>query len=301
MRKRYLWFVEGENLQPELNFVLLERERTRRIIETPLLINIENSNESIRDLAQTYGQGIEMPPSRETRSAEPEQMEETSLYILHETDQATSESTSEDPGFSAFVLLILKLPLDTLFRFTCPQTKIGSKFELLYPVAFICSFLWIAGFSFVISTVVEDWVRRTGISETFFGLTLVALGAEIPDTIQSVSVASRGYGSMAVANCIGSQVVNLCIGLGLSWLLGIVTSTNLRPIKITPIGVSNIFIAASCQGLAVLLVILLLFGPVVASRFTKKIILNKFKGYALVGAYCTTMVIFGVLMFARRG
>eukprot|EP00965_Chrysotila_dentata_P077753 2565292-Pleurochrysis_carterae.AAC.1 len=34
---------------------------------------------------------------------------------------------------------------------------------------------------------------------------VIAIGAEIPDTIQSVTVAKRGYGSMAVSNSTGSQ------------------------------------------------------------------------------------------------
>ena len=48
----------------------------------------------------------------------------------------------------------------------------------------------------------------------FFGLAVVAIGAEIPDTIQSVTVAKKGYGSMAVSNGLGSQICNICVGLG---------------------------------------------------------------------------------------
>ena len=36
----------------------------------------------------------------------------------------------------------------------------------------------------------------------------VAIGAEIPDTIQSVTVAKKGYGSMAVSNGLGSLICN---------------------------------------------------------------------------------------------
>ena len=50
----------------------------------------------------------------------------------------------------------------------------------------------------------------------FFGLAVVAIGAEIPDTIQSVTVAKKGYGSMAVSNGLGSQICNICVGLGAS-------------------------------------------------------------------------------------
>lgn len=53
----------------------------------------------------------------------------------------------------------------------------------------------------------------------WFGLVLISIGAEIPDAIQSVTVARRGYGSMAVSNAIGSQIINILIGLGLPWMI----------------------------------------------------------------------------------
>ena len=46
---------------------------------------------------------------------------------------------------------------------------------------------------------------------------VVAVGAQVPDTIQAVAVARRGMGSMAVASATGSQVINILIGLGLPW------------------------------------------------------------------------------------
>ena len=45
------------------------------------------------------------------------------------------------------------------------------------------------------------------------------MGGEVPDTIQSVAVAKRGYGSLAVANILGSKVANVGLGLGLTWTL----------------------------------------------------------------------------------
>ena len=39
------------------------------------------------------------------------------------------------------------------------------------------------------------------------------------DAHQSVAVSKRGYGSMAVSNCVGSQIINVCIGLGMPWFI----------------------------------------------------------------------------------
>ena len=69
-----------------------------------------------------------------------------------------------------------------------------------------------------------NWLYRESLTRlklSFLGFVLVASGAEIPDLIQSVTVARRGYGSMAVSNAIGSQIINICIGLGLPWTITI--------------------------------------------------------------------------------
>ena len=50
-------------------------------------------------------------------------------------------------------------------------------------------------------------------------LILVSVGAEIPDTIASVTVAKRGYGSLATSNCMASQITNIALGLGMPWLI----------------------------------------------------------------------------------
>ena len=45
-----------------------------------------------------------------------------------------------------------------------------------------------------------------GVPIGIMGMYVVAVGAQIPDTIQAVTVARRGHGSMAVASATGSQV-----------------------------------------------------------------------------------------------
>jgi len=310
VRKKYLKEVKGKVLQNEINFVMLEkklsepkdkkqRSHTQGKIETPFLSEERNPFPS-PNLESTLIKGLseielsvdkDISPDSEINEEDPDS---------DDIDQALIETSTNGNGILARLKTFGKLPLDTIFRLTCPQTGIGSRFEFLYPVAFISSILWIAFFSCIISAVVEGWVTRTGVNETFFGLTLVALGAEVPDAIQSVSVAKRGYGSMAVSNCVGSQIVNLCVGLGVSWFVGVVTSTGFQPICVTAGGVKTISLAGTCQGIAVLFVFILLFGPVFISRFKKKLILTKLKGCVLFLAYCTTVFTFGIVIYSRR-
>merc|ERR1712100_675080 len=111
------------------------------------------------------------------------------------------------------------MPLTLLLQVTCPECDHEGADAHWYPVTFISSFLWVAFLSTVISAIVTRWGTLLEIPSSFLGMYIIAIGAEIPDTIQSVTVARRGYGSMAVSNSTGSQIINILIGLGLPWFI----------------------------------------------------------------------------------
>jgi Ca2+/Na+ antiporter len=83
-------------------------------------------------------------------------------------------------------------------------------------------------YSYVLSTSITYLTTLTPMSPTFYGTALVAIGAEIPDLIQCSAVAKRGYGAMAVSNALGSQVLNICIGLGLPWTISSASGGTVR-------------------------------------------------------------------------
>jgi sodium/potassium/calcium exchanger 2 len=62
------------------------------------------------------------------------------------------------------------------------------------------------------------------IPEIVIGLTILAAGTSLPDTLSSVIVARKGLGDMAVANAIGSNVFNVLFGLGMPWTIWILYS-----------------------------------------------------------------------------
>jgi cation:H+ antiporter len=55
-----------------------------------------------------------------------------------------------------------------------------------------------------------------GISETFIGLTIVALGTSLPELATSVVAAYKKNSEIAVGNIVGSNIFNICFILGLS-------------------------------------------------------------------------------------
>lgn len=61
-----------------------------------------------------------------------------------------------------------------------------------------------------------------GMSETFIGLTVVAVGTSLPELVTSAMAAYRGSADIAVGNAIGSNIFNLL------WILGI--SATIRPL-----------------------------------------------------------------------
>jgi len=282
----------------------------KRTLGSPLDDGAADFWSSKENVGEVENQGLLSGGTKDTGVLSMKQLQKDSKPVYPvspmsgETIQQTGaeghcEESDEEDESCWSLMCVLTSPLKFLFMITCPKAVHGESCEFLYPLAFVVSFCWIAAFSFIISEVVEEWVVKTGINEAFFGLTLIAIGAEIPDTIQSVTVARRGYGSMAVSNCIGSQIVNLTIGLGFSWLLGIVAS-NMEPVMLTKLGVRNVFDAAVCQGVAVLFCLCLLFAPIVYSRFNqKKLYLGKVKGYMLLFTYLATLGAFGIIEYLQ--
>lgn len=68
-------------------------------------------------------------------------------------------------------------------------------------------------------------VQQIGVGTTTVGATLVSLGAEIPDTMSSIALSRSGHNDGAMAGAIGSQVINITLGVGLPaliscWLYG---------------------------------------------------------------------------------
>ena len=51
------------------------------------------------------------------------------------------------------------------------------------------------------------------------GVVVLAPGTSVPDALASMIVARQGFGDMAIANALGSNVFDILLGLGLPWFL----------------------------------------------------------------------------------
>ena len=108
-----------------------------------------------------------------------------------------------------------------------------------------------------------------GMSETLVGLTIVALGTSLPELVTSIVAAHKGQVDMAVGNCIGSNIFNILLILGVS--------TTIHPIGVNLANVCDLII------LLVVSVITLLF-----CANNKKI--TRWEGAVMVLMYLGSMV-----------
>jgi Ca2+/Na+ antiporter len=96
---------------------------------------------------------------------------------------------------------------------------------------FLSSILVISILASCIVAVSESMISALNLETATVGATLVAFGSEIPDTISSIALARGGYYDGALAGAIGSQVINISIGVGLPALF--INLTNGLPLQVT--------------------------------------------------------------------
>lgn len=58
--------------------------------------------------------------------------------------------------------------------------------------------------------------RAVGWSETFIGLTIIAIGTSLPELVTSIVASRKGENSLALGNVVGSNIFNILFILGLS-------------------------------------------------------------------------------------
>merc|ERR1719355_331982 len=92
-----------------------------------------------------------------------------------------------------------------------------------------------------------------GIPDVVMGLTFLAMGTSIPDALGSLAVAKNGEGDMAVSNAVGSNVFDICMGLGLPWLIATIADGEGRVITAS----TESIVASTCILIAVVVVLFL--------------------------------------------
>ena len=121
----------------------------------------------------------------------------------------------------------------------------------LYPLAWLVA--GSIGLGLGAHWVVEGAVslsRLLGLSESFVGLTVIAIGTSLPELVITVLAAHRGNTDLAIGNAIGSNIFNLL------WVLGL--SAVLRPLPFNVVSNTDIMMVVASSAFLLLAVAL---GP----------------------------------------
>eukprot|EP01065_Artemidia_motanka_P001194 TRINITY_DN10555_c1_g1_i1.p1 TRINITY_DN10555_c1_g1~~TRINITY_DN10555_c1_g1_i1.p1 ORF type:complete len:512 (+),score=168.23 TRINITY_DN10555_c1_g1_i1:99-1538(+) len=151
-----------------------------------------------------------------------------------------------------------------VIRCTVPDGSRGTRTEWAYGLSFALSLVWVSVCAFCVDGIADRWSHRLGVDAGFVGMLFVSTGAAVPDVIQNVIVARRGYGSMALAALMGAQVINLTVALGGVWLFASVAGGDVRVEASADMTIAGVFVACAWCCATVLF-----FGPVVALQQTK--------------------------------
>ncbi|XP_066557495.1 sodium/potassium/calcium exchanger 5 [Amia ocellicauda] len=172
------------------------------------------------------------------------------------------------------ILWVLSLPLTTLLFLTTPDCR-RRFWKRWFMLTFFMSAVWISAFTYVLVWMVTVVGETLGVPDTVMGLTLLAAGTSIPDTVASVLVAREGKGDMAMANIVGSNVFDM-LCLGLPWFIKTVFVDTSSPVQVNSTGL--LYTAAT-----LLVSIVVLFVSVH---------LNKMKLDKKLGAVCLVFYFF---------
>ena len=159
-------------------------------------------------------------------------------------------------GYQIFVLGrwsgILLLALFVVFLLATVRSALKSRDEItadeedykvmsplksgIYIVIGLAGIIW--GGDLVVDSATSIAVDF-GLSQTFIGLTIVALGTSLPELVTSMVAAGKGENDLAVGNVVGSNIFNILLILGVSSVI--------TPIKldVTAVYDTLILVAAS--------------------------------------------------------
>ncbi|MDR0921764.1 MAG: calcium/sodium antiporter [Lactobacillales bacterium] len=174
-------------------------------------------------------------------------------------------------------VLLVALPIYIFFSFrktkvekSKKNTKKVKKKDVMFSfMKIIGSAILVAFAATVLVSSVKVGATRIGVPETIIASTVVAFGTSLPELTTIITATRKGYGSLAVGNIIGANILNLLLVLGLS-------------IAISPTGIMVPAVYYSL-GFPVLLLVLLLFGFFVFNTKIREI--SKKEGILLLLVY----------------
>lgn len=156
----------------------------------------------------------------------------TGLNFAQISDEGSTYTLSRGAGFFLLVLFagfLISAVRDALRAREAALNSVEpqEEYEVLTPLrsgVYIVAGLAgiVLGGDFVVNSATEI-ATRFGLSQTFIGLTIVALGTSLPELVTSVVAAKKGENDLALGNVVGSNIFNILLILGSSALISPIT------------------------------------------------------------------------------
>merc|ERR1719192_1123966 len=139
--------------------------------------------------------------------------------LLHEKEEALHKAGHDDEEHHGGLLHKILTPWTALFGCTLPSPEGAFVTNHIY-LSILAIVVWLGILTFFVVDCCEKIGECIGMPGDLLGITLLAVGSSLPDCISSVIVARQMKIDMAVANAFGSNIfdVNLCVGF--SFMLG---------------------------------------------------------------------------------
>lgn len=95
------------------------------------------------------------------------------------------------------------------------KENIRTPGKILKNIAYIATGIVMLAFgaNFVVKEAIK-MAEVIGLSQTFIGISVVALGTSLPELATSVVAAARGESDISVGNVVGSNLFNICLVMG---------------------------------------------------------------------------------------
>jgi len=152
-------------------------------------------------------------------------------------------------------------------------------------VSFVFSIIWLALLTLLAMDLSNKIGSCLGIKPDVMGITLLAVGSSIPDTFSSILVSKQGKGTMAMSNVLSSNIFDICVCIGLSYLFKSLIK-NGQPIAVEKNLAFTLF--------TIFIFVLLFIWCVVFIR--SKLLLTRVHGWCLIGIYIVFFVAFVILL-----
>ena len=169
--------------------------------------------------------------------------------------------------FAAYLIFLIMEAKKNPVKDEEENTEIMPMGKCIFSILFGITLIVSGGEAVVYSS--KNIALSFGMSETLVGLTIVAMGTSLPELVTSIVAAQKGQVDMAVGNCVGSDIFNILLILGVSC-------------AIHPIAVN---FASVCD-----LTILLIVNIVCLVFFITGRKVNRGEGITMVGLYIAYMI-----------